>query len=90
MKLVVDDYSDYSWSFCFLMNKSDSKAKVINLLTDLKIADIHDKFICCDDTEENKSIREDPRVTSFGLTFELSGSRNPQTNDKVERKFPTF
>ena len=51
--LVVDDYSDFCWSF-FLKNKSDLKVKMVNLLTDLKIADVNVKIIRCDDADENK------------------------------------
>jgi hypothetical protein len=32
--LLVDDFSDYCWSF-FLTNNSDLKTKIIDLLTDL-------------------------------------------------------
>ena len=87
--LVVDDYSDFCWSF-FLKNKSDLKVKMINLLTDLKIADVNVKFIRCDDAGENKSMKDDHRIKSFGVKFEFSGPRTPQRNGKVERKFQTF
>jgi hypothetical protein len=52
--LVVDDYTDYCWSL-FLKYKADLKDKMFNLLTDLKIAGIEVKYICCDDSGENKS-----------------------------------
>ena len=74
----------------FLKNKSDLKVKMINLLTDLKIADVNVKFIRCDDTGENKSMKDDHRIKSFGVKFEFSGPRTPQRNGKVERKFQTF
>jgi hypothetical protein len=35
--LIVDDYTDYCWSFV-LKNKSDLKTRLKTLLTDLKIA----------------------------------------------------
>jgi hypothetical protein len=35
--LIVDDYTDYCWSFV-MKNKSDIKARIKTLLTDLKIA----------------------------------------------------
>jgi hypothetical protein len=35
--LIVDDYSDYCWSFV-MKNKSDLKTRIKTLLTDLKIA----------------------------------------------------
>ena len=69
--LVVDDYSDFCWSF-FLKNKSDLKVKMTNLLTDLKIADVNVKFIRCDDAGENRSMKDDHRIKSFGVKFEFS------------------
>jgi hypothetical protein len=36
--LIVDDYTDYCWSFT-LKNKSDLKVKIKTLLTNLKISD---------------------------------------------------
>jgi hypothetical protein len=51
---IVDDYIDYCWSL-FLKYKADLKDKMLKLLTKLKIAGIEVKFICCDDSGENKS-----------------------------------
>jgi hypothetical protein len=45
--LIVDDYKDYCWSFV-MKNKSDIKARIKKLLTDLKIANRIVKFIRCD------------------------------------------
>jgi hypothetical protein len=52
--LVVDDYTDYCWS-TFLKSKGELKAKMMILLTALKIAGIEVKFIWCDDSGENKA-----------------------------------
>ena len=87
--LVVDDCSDYCWSF-FLKSKSELKNKIMVLLTDLKIAGINIKFIRCDDSGENKALFEECRSKGIGITFEFSGPRTPQRNGKVERKFQTF
>ena len=87
--LVVYDYSDFCWSF-FLRNVSDLKVKMIHLLTDLKIADVNVMFIRCDDAGENRSIKVDHRIKSFGVKFEFSGPRTPQRNGKVDRKFQNF
>jgi hypothetical protein len=48
LALIVDDYTDYFWSFV-MKNKSDIKARIKTLLTDLKIANRIVKFIRCDD-----------------------------------------
>jgi hypothetical protein len=84
--LIVDDYSDYCWSFV-MKNKSDLKTRIKTLLTDLKIANRIMKFIKCDDAEENMTMKNDPEIKSFGIKFEFSGPRTPQINGKVERKF---
>ena len=51
--------------------------KMINLLTDLKIADENVKFICCDDAGENRTMMDDNRIKIFGVKIEFSGPRNP-------------
>jgi hypothetical protein len=84
--LIVDDYSDYCWSFV-MKNKSDLKTRIKTFLTDLNIANRIVKFIRCDDTGENMTIKNDPEIKSFGIKFEFSGPRTPQRNGKVKRKF---
>jgi hypothetical protein len=73
-----------------LKRKSDLKEKVKTLLTDLQIAGLNVKFIRCDDSGENVSMKNDQDIKSFGVKFEFSGPRTPQRNVKVERKFQTF
>jgi transposase InsO family protein len=84
--LIVDDYSDYCWSFV-MKNKSDLKTRIKTLLKDLKIANQIVKFIRCDDAGENMTMKNDPDIKSFGIKFEFSGLRTSQRNGKVERKF---
>jgi hypothetical protein len=36
------------------------------------------------------SMKSDQYIKSFGVKFEFSGTRTPQRNGKVERKFQTF
>jgi hypothetical protein len=55
--LIVDDYTDYCWSFV-LMNKSDLKVKIKTLLTDLKITNRNVRFIRCDDSGENMTMKK--------------------------------
>jgi transposase InsO family protein len=87
--LIVDDYSDYCWSFV-VKNKSDLKTRIKTLLTDLKIVNLIVKFIRCDDAGENMTMKNDPENKSFGIKFEFSGARTPQRYGKVERKFQTL
>jgi hypothetical protein len=87
--LIVDDYTDYCWSF-ELKNKLDLKVTINTLLTDLKIAKQNVRFIRCDNAGENVTIKNDPEIKSFGIKFEFSGPRTPQRNGKVERKFQTL
>jgi hypothetical protein len=54
------------------------KTKIINLLTDLKIADIELEFILCDDAEENISMKDDLNVKNVDVKFEFSGDRKTQ------------
>jgi hypothetical protein len=70
--LIVDDYSDYCWSF-ILKRKSYLKEKVKTLLTDLKIAGLNVKFIRCDDAGENVSMKSNQDINSFWVKFEFSG-----------------
>jgi hypothetical protein len=73
-----------------MKNKSDIKARIKTLLTDLKIANRIVKFIRYDNAGENMTIKNDPEIKSFGIKFEFLGPRTPQRNRKVERKFQTL
>jgi hypothetical protein len=70
-----------------MKNKSNIKARIKMLLTDLKIAIRIVKLIRCDDAGENMTMKNDPEIKSFGIKFEFSGPRTPQRNGKVERNF---
>jgi transposase InsO family protein len=87
--LIVDDFTDYCWSFV-MKNKSDIKARIKTLLTDLKIVNWIVKFIRCYDAGENMTMKNAPEIKSFEIKFEFSGPRTPQRNGKVERKFQTL
>jgi hypothetical protein len=75
--LIVDDYTDYFWSFV-MKNNSDIKAKIKTLLTDLKIANRIVKFIRRYNSGKSMTIKNDPEIKSFGIKFEFSGPRTPQ------------
>jgi hypothetical protein len=87
--LIVDAYTDYCWSFV-LKNKLDLKVKIKTLLTDLKITNQNVRFIRCDDSGENMTIKNDTEIKSFGIKFEFSDPKTLQRNGKVERKFQTL
>jgi hypothetical protein len=70
--LIVDDYTDYCWSFV-LKNKLDLNEKIKTLLTDLKIANWNVRFIRYDNTGKNMKMKNDPEIKSFGIKFEFSG-----------------
>jgi hypothetical protein len=61
-----------------MKNKLDIKTRIMTLLTDLKIANRIVKFITCDDSDENMTMKNDPEIKSFGIKFEFSGTRTLQ------------
>jgi hypothetical protein len=63
---------------------------MFKLLNDLKIAEIEVKYICCDDSGENKAFYNACRSNGYLIKFEFSGPRTPQHNGKDERKFQTL
>jgi hypothetical protein len=87
--LIVDYYTDYCWSFV-MKNKSDIKARIKTLLTDLKIANRIIKFIRGEDAGKSMTMKNDREIKSSGTKFEFSGPRTPQRNGKLERKFQTL
>jgi hypothetical protein len=87
--LIVDDYTDYCWSFV-TKNKLDLKAKIKKILTDSKIAYWIVKFIRCDYSGKNMTIKNDPEIKSCGIKFEFSCPGTPQRHEKIERKVQTL
>jgi hypothetical protein len=59
--LIIDDYTDYCWSFV-LKNKKDLKVKIKTLLTDLQIANRSVRFIRCDNSGKNMKMKNDHQV----------------------------
>jgi hypothetical protein len=60
------------------------------ILSDLKIAGISIRFLCCNDLGENKAFQKECKSTALNITFEFSGPKTPQRNGKVKRKIQTF
>ena len=88
--LVVDDCTDYAWSF-FLKQKSDLKDITIALIKELKQAyDIDVKIIRCDNSGENNSLQKACKQEGLGIKFEFTAPDTPQQNGRVERRFPTL
>ena len=87
--LVLDDCTDYCWSF-FLRNKSDLKYKVVNVIKELNGMDKKVSFVRCDDAGENKSFEQLCKNLGQGVQFEYSGPRNPQRNDRLNRSYNAF
>jgi hypothetical protein len=55
------------------------------LLTELKIADLNVKLICCDDAGEIRSRKEDLKVKYFGVRFDFSGPRTLKLRGSFRR-----
>jgi hypothetical protein len=75
---------------CFQKEKSKLKEKMMALSTDLKIAGIKIRFICCDDSGENKAFQKECKSKVLNITSEFLGPKTHQRNGKNERKFQTF
>jgi len=88
--LVVDDCTDYAWSF-FLKQKSETKDIMIALIKELKQAyDIEVKTIRCDNSGENNALQRSCKQEGLGIAFEYTAPNTPQQNGRVERRFPTL
>jgi hypothetical protein len=72
--LIADNHKDYCWSFV-MKNKLDLKGKT--LLTNLKITGIYVKFIRCNDTSKNMTMKNDPEIKSIDFRLEFYCPRNP-------------
>ena len=88
--LILDDYSDYTWSF-FLKEKSDLAECMVDFIQDLEAKhDIKVKNIRCDNAGENKAFAKLACKKKLGLQFEWTAPGTPQQNGRVERKFATL
>jgi hypothetical protein len=87
--LIVDECTDYCWSL-LMNNKSDLKAKIHTLLTNLKIDSLNERKIKCDNAGKNFTMKKNPVLKSLDAKFKFSGPRTPERNENVERKFQNF
>ena len=78
--LVVDDCTDYAWSF-FLKQKIETKDIIIALIKELKQAyDINVKTIGCNNSGENNALQRICKQEGLGITFEYTAPGTPQQN----------
>jgi hypothetical protein len=68
-----------------MKNKSDLKAKIKTMLTNLKISGWNVRFVTCDDAGKNVTMKNDPEIKSFSVKFEFSVPIPPQRNGKGEK-----
>ena len=88
--LVVDDHSDYSWSF-FLTEKSDLTKKMIGLIKDLKTKyNLQVQRLRCNNAGENQAFEKACNQEGLGIDFEYTTPGTPQQNVCVKRKFATL
>jgi cytochrome oxidase Cu insertion factor (SCO1/SenC/PrrC family) len=87
----MDEYTNFLWYF-FMETKDETKLHVINLILDLqKDKKIKVKFICCDNSRENKDIQQEIIQTpKNGAQFEFTAPDTPQQSGKIVRKFATL
>jgi hypothetical protein len=81
--LIVDDYTDYCWSI-FLRAKSDLKAKVTTLLTNLNIAGVNLKFISCDDSGENRLCLKNVHLRAMESSLNFLALKLPSKMAKLK------
>ena len=88
--LVVDEATDFKWSF-FLKEKSKTSKTIRDLIRMLKTKhNIEVKFIRCDNAGENKGLEKDMATEFPKVVFEFTAPGTPQQNGKVERAFATM
>ena len=87
--LIVDDYSDMSWSY-FLRAKSEVVTVMVQFINNLIVKNVHVKYIRCDNAGENMSLQKECEKKMMGIMFEFTGPGSPQYNGRVERKFATL
>ena len=84
---VVDEYSNYSWSF-FMKSKSEFGQNVIDLIKNLKAQEYKVKFVRCDNAGENRTVLM-KYLKNEGILREFTSPNTPQQNGVVERRFTT-
>jgi hypothetical protein len=84
--LIVDDYTDYCWSFVMKKN-SDIKARIKTLLTDLKIANRIVKFIRCDSAGNNMTMKMIQRSNHLALSLNFRALELLKEMERLRESF---
>ena len=88
--LVVDDATDYCWTFP-LKKKSDLGATMMRLVKELLSKEgIMTRFVRCDNAGENYAFKRMCENEGIGIQFEFTAVETPQHNGRVERKFASL
>jgi hypothetical protein len=87
--LIVDDYTDYCWIFV-MKNKLDIKTRIMTLLTDLKIANRIVKFITCDNSGKNMTMKNDSEIKSFGINLNFPALEFLKEMERLSKSFKHF
>jgi hypothetical protein len=83
--LVVDDATDYTWSF-FLKKKSETTDKMLGFLKSMVNRGSPVHRIRCDNSGENNFLQSTLRDQGSAISFEYTSPGTPQQNGRVERK----
>ena len=87
--LVIDDSSDFIWSF-FLKDKSNLMDIMVGLVTNPKNKyDLQVQHLCCNNAGDNVSFERACRKEGLEVDFEYTASNMPQQNGHVKWKFTT-
>ena len=88
--MPVDKVTKCKHSF-FLKKKLDQIEMISSWLKGLKDKyKVQVKFICCNNSGENKKLEEQCNVEGLGNIFEYTTTGTPQQNAYVKRAFPTI
>ena len=81
--LVVDEATDYCWSF-FLKKKSELSKKMIDLLKQLFTLGYKVKALRCDNAGENVTLQSKCVNNGLNISFEFTAPGTPQQNGVCE------
>jgi len=88
--LFVDECTSMKWSL-FLRRKTDAIRAVVSFVKDLQAGNPDMvKFLRCDNSGENESIRKTFEKEGVKVQMEFTAPNTPQENGKVERAFATL
>ena len=84
--LSIDECTNFRW--CQFMTSKDETSKcMIRILKDIASDGIKPSVLRCDNTGENKIMKESLRENNMKIRMEFTSPRTPQQNGIVERNF---